>query len=374
MILSFWSTTLVVSTIQCLLLLLFLAFSKAQNSTAKSLLVALLSLVLMVNISSLITANYWYRIIPEISGFARGMVLLFGPLIYLYALSITKADFRIRPKHLGHFVPYVLAIAIIRIQLSDTDTEIYLLAVDALMNGEVEMGLLNTLWFVAYSLQLMVYVGLIRFQKSTSQKDEGKLQINLELRKNWINRLSLILTLLAAVFVSISIYCFVTLSYSAQGNFLYTLVLGIGVYIIAYQTILEKETLFPAFKKKYGKNALSNEVKDSLQIRFGELFENEKLYTHPDVSLAMIATKLETNPTQVSRLVNSSFGKSFSEIVHEHRIAEFKRRLNDPKYQNYSIIGIAEDVGYNSKSTFNTAFKKITGTTPTEYLKTNRIK
>ena len=134
MILSFWSTVLFTSGIQCVLLIAFLGFKPAYNRRAKTLLIGLLSLVLLINLSSLITANYWYKEMPEISGFARGMVLLLGPLLYLYSRSITVPDFRFRWSHILHFVPYFIAVVFIRIQMHGVDPDFYIMAVDALMS------------------------------------------------------------------------------------------------------------------------------------------------------------------------------------------------------------------------------------------------
>ena len=307
---------------------------------------------------------------PEISGFARGMVLLLGPLLYLYSRSITVPDFRFRWSHILHFVPYFIAVVFIRIQMHGVDPDFYIMAVDALMSGEVQMNAVATLWFISYFVQLFIYVGLIRYQlKKQSQQQTEQLQLELGSRQKWVNRLSVILAVLGILFLGISIYCLVAKSYSANGNFLYTLILAIAVYVIAYQTILEKEILFPGFSKKYGNNTLTKDLRTRLESQFRQLFEKDKIFTEPDIRLATVATKLGTNPTLVSRFINSEYDQSFNELIHFYRIEEFKRRLVDPRFKDYSILGIAEDVGYNSKSTFNTAFKKLNGMTPTEYLK-----
>jgi AraC-like DNA-binding protein len=72
---------------------------------------------------------------------------------------------------------------------------------------------------------------------------------------------------------------------------------------------------------------------------------------------------------QLSRLINETFGRSFTDFVNEHRVREFVRRANAPEFASHSIYGIALDVGFNSKSSFNTAFKKFTGKTPSEVRK-----
>ena len=65
--------------------------------------------------------------------------------------------------------------------------------------------------------------------------------------------------------------------------------------------------------------------------------------------------------------------RSFNDLVHYYRINAFKERVVDLEYSKFSIIGLAYDIGYNSKSAFNTAFKKQTGLTPSQYLKSRNI-
>ena len=98
-------------------------------------------------------------------------------------------------------------------------------------------------------------------------------------------------------------------------------------------------------------------------------FEHEKIFLDPNLRIETLAKKINTTPHIISRTVNEGLGKNFSELVSHYRIDEFKKRLNDAKYARYSIIGIAYDVGFNSKSSFNGAFKKQTGFTPSQYQK-----
>jgi AraC-like DNA-binding protein len=72
-------------------------------------------------------------------------------------------------------------------------------------------------------------------------------------------------------------------------------------------------------------------------------------------------------PHVLSRVINDGFGKNFFDFINTYRIEEFKRRADDPHYKNFTLLGIAYEVGFNSKSAFNRSFKKITGQTPREH-------
>lgn len=90
-----------------------------------------------------------------------------------------------------------------------------------------------------------------------------------------------------------------------------------------------------------------------------------KPFLQPDFSLPALADQLKVSVHQLSQVINEGLGKSFFEMTAEYRIDEAKRLLKEKA--NIKVEEIAEQVGYNSKSSFNTAFKKITGMTPSEW-------
>lgn len=95
--------------------------------------------------------------------------------------------------------------------------------------------------------------------------------------------------------------------------------------------------------------------------------QKNKTYTNPQLSLAELATKLKMPPHLLSKVINEGFDKNFFDFVNTYRIEEFKRRVEDPRFKHYTLLSIAYDVGFNSKTAFNRSFKKITNQTPREY-------
>ena len=90
-------------------------------------------------------------------------------------------------------------------------------------------------------------------------------------------------------------------------------------------------------------------------------------YQDPDLSLSSLAEKLNLTPHELSRIINTALKKSFYDFINEYRVAEVIKRMQDPACDHLTLLGIAYDSGFNSKSTFNLIFKKITGKTPAEY-------
>jgi AraC-like DNA-binding protein len=97
------------------------------------------------------------------------------------------------------------------------------------------------------------------------------------------------------------------------------------------------------------------------------LMEKEKLYQETELTLQELADKLQSPPHLVSQAINEGLNKSFYDLVNGYRVEEAKRLLADPKNLNYTILSVGFEAGFNSKTTFNTVFKKFTGLTPTEY-------
>jgi AraC-like DNA-binding protein len=103
------------------------------------------------------------------------------------------------------------------------------------------------------------------------------------------------------------------------------------------------------------------------QNRLERLMRDERLYLDPDLSLGQLARRLDTNTSVLSAVVNRAFGKNFNDFVNEYRVEAVKNLLGTPSAQHLSLLGIAFECGFNSKSTFNRAFRKVTGVAPSEW-------
>ncbi|MEZ5023652.1 MAG: adenylate/guanylate cyclase domain-containing protein [Chitinophagales bacterium] len=98
------------------------------------------------------------------------------------------------------------------------------------------------------------------------------------------------------------------------------------------------------------------------------LFEEEQTYLNPDLSLRSLAEQLEIHPNKLSWLLNESFNKNFNEFVNHYRVRAFKELAKYPNNAHLSLLGLAYASGFNSKTVFNTYFKKETGLTPKQFL------
>ncbi|MFN3556895.1 MAG: tetratricopeptide repeat protein [Bacteroidales bacterium] len=130
-----------------------------------------------------------------------------------------------------------------------------------------------------------------------------------------------------------------------------------------------ESTSQPHSAGKYQSSTLTNDQKESILDAVTAAMEQDFLYRDPNLTLDQISDRIGTNRAYVSQVVNEATGESFISFVNNYRIREARRLLADEKYDNLTIEAIAHHVGFNSKSSFNTFFKKITGITPSYFQK-----
>jgi len=97
------------------------------------------------------------------------------------------------------------------------------------------------------------------------------------------------------------------------------------------------------------------------------LMEKEKVYQEPELTLQQLAEKLQLPSYQASQAINEGMKKNFYDLINGYRTEEAKRLLLNPQNKNFTILSVGFEAGFNSKTTFNTVFKKFTGLTPTEF-------
>jgi AraC-like DNA-binding protein len=136
----------------------------------------------------------------------------------------------------------------------------------------------------------------------------------------------------------------------------------------------QEPTVLPVFAeeiyitKKYSKSGLTGEMGLNLHEKLNNLMKTEKSYTESKLSLAELAKRLDTLPNYLSQVINEKEGKTFYDYINALRIEEFKRLVSLPENQKYTIESLSYECGFNSKSSFNKNFRKVTEQSPSEYL------
>lgn len=139
---------------------------------------------------------------------------------------------------------------------------------------------------------------------------------------------------------------------------------------LKYHHLLYPQDLFVSEKEISKKKALLDDAAATdFKRKLLHWVENEKIFLNPELTLRTLAEKLEISANQLSWLLNDGLGKNFNEFINHYRVEEFKRVAKLPESSHLTIMAIAYDCGFNSKTVFNTYFKKETGLTPNQFVK-----
>lgn len=178
--------------------------------------------------------------------------------------------------------------------------------------------------------------------------------------------------LMVNVFIGVSFIwlAYYTSSYTSYivGALSFSFILYLSIFTIYIKNKKTKSEIDEKPKKvKYANKKIPGAEAISLLSQIEELMIQEKIYTDSTLNLNKLSNLLNIRSHTLSQLLNDNLEKSFSQFINEYRIEEAKRMLLDNEH--LKIQAIAEICGFNSNSTFYTAFKKVTGTTPAEFVK-----
>lgn len=138
---------------------------------------------------------------------------------------------------------------------------------------------------------------------------------------------------------------------------------------LSYDDIDETQTV----ETKASSSVLNQDEIDKLKENILIYFKEKEPYLNPELSLKFVADALELNTNKVSFLINQAFNSNFNDFVNGYRLKYFKTIALNPKNAHLTILGLAYDSGFNSKSVFNTFFKKVEGITPSRWIKEQSI-
>ncbi len=140
-----------------------------------------------------------------------------------------------------------------------------------------------------------------------------------------------------------------------------------AIFRLKEEEISGKTIADPEDEKEAEPEELPEECQELIDGKLDEVMRNEKPYKDPQLSLSRLAQVADTKPHILSKAINEGYQKNFYDYINGYRVDEFKRLLTLHEYQNHTFLAIALEVGFNSKTAFNRAFKKLTDSTPRQY-------
>lgn len=303
--------------------------------------------------------------------FSEPFSFLIGPAFYLMIVS-QVAGKQVNKNQWWHFafaVVYLFLILPFLLSSEDCKYNSYIYSYHPdLPLREVATGDPRWFWLTDYHTELTlfslaIYGALALFEviKAFKNKQESFLNpVNPVLKSFRMGIVQIISILILMIIVKI-------LNEDDTGDHLFAAYIAVTIYLTSFFVISRSGFFKQASlnEQKYKSSTLTHEQLQSTLQKLKHVMQTEKPFLQPNFSLPDLAQKLNVSVHALSQVINDGLRKSFFEMIAEYRIEEAKILLKDQL--NIKVEEIAEQVGYNSKSSFNTAFKKITGKTPSEY-------
>ncbi|MEP2057976.1 MAG: helix-turn-helix domain-containing protein [Maribacter litoralis] len=317
---------------------LFLFINRKQQPKA-NIFLSIYLLAFSLRIGKSLFYNY-FPIDPVIRNIFLGVLLTIGPSLWFYTNYLTKPDVsHKRYKLLIHYVPALLNMSFC-----------WAIPNDGTTTAQLFYSLL-ILHMVTYTVVSLIWL--------YTQSKSGVLNESI---KKWL-------------YYFISVTLFMLIIYFLVSNHIIPYYMGTAFLfsaIIIFFGIWALKTpfLFKVNKKKYSNSTLSYDESVRQVDKLERLMKSEKLFLNPNLTLAKTSAQLEISTKQLSQAINQVYKINFSQYIANFRVEEAKRLLHLAEYSDYKISTIAYDSGFNSISSFNSTFKKLTRITAIEYRQT----
>ncbi len=318
------------------------------------------------------TKGYW-ELYPHLIGITAPFPLFYGPLLYLYVVYSVKDSHRLSKKDFFHFLPIVVSyLYMSRFYFFYSAKEKRL--VD---KGEIDdFGTFGNILVVAIIISAISYAIysyrlLNRHRRLIEDNFSNVERITLNWLKSFIWGVGLIFLTAALILISRDI---LGIEYSFNPEFIfYSMIvfsiLCLGYFGIRHQNIFTDNKVLEIrdeTKATYKNSGLKEDLAHIKHKALVGLMEEQKPYLEPNLNLNTMADKLDLPLHHLSQIINQFEGQNFNDFVNKYRVEEFIERA--AKDKQFSFLALALDSGFNSKSTFNSVFKKHKGVTPSKYM------
>lgn len=285
------------------------------------------------------------------------VIFLFGPLIYLFIRRLLYEDSVVNRSVFLHFIPAVIHMCAFFYSLR-YDPEVY-------RSMALSGGLYHYFTITEGTAILLniAYLGLsIRLMNAYKLAYRDKLQ----------SKLKYLILIISSILITIGVWSFGFVMSAFYNNPSYYDIIWIIIpcvtFLVAYCVISDPEVLRIIVPKKENVQKVKSEHVEEVKLKLEQMMVCVRLYEEPKLRLNELAIKLDISPNQMSWLLNEVYDMTFYDFLNEYRINAFIEKLNRNEHESKTLLALAYEVGFNSKTTFNKSFKKVTSCTPRDYL------
>jgi AraC-like DNA-binding protein len=303
----------------------------------------------------------YYAQYPKFFLASYALIYLYCPLYSLFTESIANKTFSLKPRHVLNALPAALFIMV--------------LVPYFLMSKNEILTILRTKDYLPLTIMDFVSICLnIFFLWKSWKMIKGIASPNSHYPKAWafyFLTITLFITNLAWLYVIIPLLGFPQVSPPYQFDLVY-IAMSFSIFVFGYILILQSEyfsvqTIIQNIR--YKNVNIDQATVESVEYKIIEVLESTKPYKNASFSLQELADLTGIDKFKVSYTINNSMKSNFTTLINKCRVEEFIRLVNSDEYAKYSMLGIATEAGFSSKSTFYKAFKELKGQTPKEYFK-----
>lgn len=349
--------------LQSLIILIILMIKNGNNYER------LILMLLFITFGIFLTGNVifiYYRQIDHYDLFhvLNLVIFLSAPLLYFYFQGKLNNKSTIKPPDLLHALPFILIFGFIfQVMFFRTGKPLRFNNYGPFITAA--LFLQNLFYFILVLKKIKEKKNNINLiSRKLYDREATVNSVNFEI--TWLHRLFLLFFIIicfqTSVFLSCRLFSLFRFCVIFTGIFFILSFILINSFILLG---LSKSTLFEE-KGKYLSKGLKEEIKSEYLKKLEKALLIDKIYLHPLITLERLSKELKIPRNDLSRIINENFALNFNEMINQFRINDAKSLIRKSE-GNIPIIDIAYSVGYNSKSTFNTAFKRYTGKTPSSY-------
>lgn len=339
-----------------------------KNASANKILTLLLIIASVMLFGRIAIYHFKFAYLWRVATLIDTTLYLFGPFLYCYIRRLTFHEDKPYRLPFVHFMPAVVYLLYFAWTLTMNVNDFNVLY----FSGKLTYVFLLTELIGIVSLSFYAFKSYKLFQSfKTNQVHEISYSQS-------ISKYIKILLLALALFIALWLYSFIGFyvfrTYSTVINYnSMWLSSSIFMYFIGFYSLTQPTIFRVPLKIKSEKSAKKSRLKKEELTILKEALDYQikvkKIFLKPDLSLSFLANEIDTTSNNLSWYLNQVMHKNFFEFINEYRIQEFLAQIDLGKHQSNTILSIALDSGFNSKSTFNNAFKSIMKDTPYNYIK-----
>lgn len=367
---NIWSVLLLFGFLQGLFLSIVLVTGVSKKKS-KYFLISLI-VILSLNLLNYLAINSTLYIkIPHFTHLSLPFLFLIGPLFLYYIKSILSTRLTLKRSDLLHTLPFLLAVVYMLPFFMLPGNEKILLIKNQIRSNSQVLDLGTQIFSVAQILQCLVYIVFsLRLLSKKSQTNIGKVYKS---KLMWLKKFALGFLVFWLIDFLALLWYFQKGFIDIRAYYLTMFCCALAIHTLVVLAIKSNKAFTEVFLDTTGEKYQSSGLLESdLKRYLSEILvymEKEKPYLDHDLSLSKLSEDINKPKYLVSQVLNVELGKNFYEFLNEYRFKEAKSRLTNPEYRHLTILAVAYDSGFSNKNTFNKVFKKLSGTTPSKFLK-----